>query len=637
MSRNPATAARRAAWSLGRTTSPCLEDLLERRQVLGVGLEVLPDGGQLPVETRGDTGLQVLRMELSVGVRLRQGLEGLVDDVTPELRIAWDHQPPLAWEQDQSRHLEDGISLRLLRGAEGLADLPVHFVRTVVQQDAGIRPRFRHLARDEVHPSAAVERREERRVQGVDRVPAEHRRHVPVQHVCVSLVHASQREVQVHPMDVRHLHGRVYEHGGVQVGLLLLPAHDRQGPPDPGDRRRFRSLDHVLPVFRMPDELVRVEVLDRIRHTDGAESVLEILRAHPQVLEVAPELVVDVRVPIGQVDDRVESRGDEVRDLRTDHEGGADVHESGRFQPHVRARRSRPAEEGPAVGAFIFLIFVLIFLFATLKVVKEYERIVNFRLGKAQAEKGPGIVVVIPGIDKPVRVDLRERFLTIPHQTCITKDNAPVDVDFIVYFKVASAADSVIRVNNFEGAAMGIATTTLRAVVGDIILDEVLSKREEINAILRTKLDEVTTRWGVKVTNVEIREILPPKNVTDAMILQMSAERSRRAVVIEADGRKTATVTIAEGDKQSAILRSEGARQAAILNAEGYAQALSTIFGAAKGIDEKTLMLQYLDALRALGASPATKFILPLEFTELIRPFRGILASAEGAAKGDGK
>ncbi len=291
---------------------------------------------------------------------------------------------------------------------------------------------------------------------------------------------------------------------------------------------------------------------------------------------------------------------------------------------------------GAAVGAFVFVIIVLILLFASLKVVKEYERIVNFRLGKAQAEKGPGIVVVIPGIDKPVRVDLRERYLTIPHQTCITKDNAPVDVDFIVYFKVASAADSVIRVNNFEGAAMGIATTTLRAVIGDIILDEVLSKREEINAILRTKLDEVTTRWGVKVTNVEIREILPPKNVTDAMILQMSAERSRRAVVIEADGRKTATVTIAEGDKQSAVLRAEGARQAAILSAEGYAQALSTIFGAAKGVDEKTLMLQYLDALKSLGASPSTKFILPLELTELIRPLRNMLSAAEGgAAKAD--
>src|SRR2546421_955224 len=209
---------------------------------------------------------------------------------------------------------------------------------------------------------------------------------------------------------------------------------------------------------------------------------------------------------------------------------------------------------GAAVGAFIFVIIILILLFASLKVVKEYERIVNFRLGKAQAEKGPGIVVVIPGIDKPVRVDLRERFLTIPHQTCITKDNAPVDVDFIVYFKVASAADSVIRVNNFEGAAMGIATTTLRAVVGDIILDEVLSKREEINALLRTKLDEVTTRWGVKVTNVEIREILPPKNVTDAMILQMSAERSRRGGGIPAAGGKDGAGPPPERGEQCGVL-----------------------------------------------------------------------------------
>src|SRR5207237_9658895 len=131
-----------------------------------------------------------------------------------------------------------------------------------------------------------------------------------------------------------------------------------------------------------------------------------------------------------------------------------------------------------------------------------------------------------------------------------------------------------------------------------------------------------TARWGRKVTNVEIREIRPPKNVTDAMILQMSAERSRRAVVIEADGRKTATVTIAEGDKQSAVLRAEGARQAAILSAEGYAQALSTIFGPAKGVDEKTLLLHYLDALKSLGASPSTQSSLPLYLTKLINPLR---------------
>src|SRR2546428_5180368 len=291
---------------------------------------------------------------------------------------------------------------------------------------------------------------------------------------------------------------------------------------------------------------------------------------------------------------------------------------------------------GAAVGAFVFVIIVLILLFASLKVVKEYERIVTFRLGKAQAEKGPGIAVVIPGIDKPVRVDLRERYLQIPHQTCITKDNAPVDVDFFVYFKVASAADSVIRVNNFEGAAMGIATTTLRAVIGDIILDEVLSKREEINAILRTQLDEVTTRWGVKVTNVEIREILPPKNVTDAMILQMSAERSRRGGVFDAHRGETAPVTTAEGGPHCAVPPPAGPRPAPVLNAQPAAPALSTVFGAARGIDEKTLMIQYLDTLKTLGTSAATKFILPMEFTELIRPFRNVISTAEGGSARDG-
>lgn len=277
------------------------------------------------------------------------------------------------------------------------------------------------------------------------------------------------------------------------------------------------------------------------------------------------------------------------------------------------------------VGVILAFIIIIVFLSKAVKIVKEYERIVVFRFGRVLAEKGPGLVLIYPFIDQPKKVDLRERFITIPHQTCITKDNAPVDVDFIVYFKVFNAADSVIQVQNFEGAATGIATTTLRAVVGDIILDEVLAKRENINAILRTKLDEVTSRWGVKIANVEIREILPPKNVSDAMILQMSAERSRRALVTEADGKKTASITVAEGEKQSNILRAEGDRQAAILRAEGYATALQTIFGAAKGIDQKTMVLQYLDALKTVGSSPSTKFIFPMELTNLMTPIQRFL------------
>jgi regulator of protease activity HflC (stomatin/prohibitin superfamily) len=148
----------------------------------------------------------------------------------------------------------------------------------------------------------------------------------------------------------------------------------------------------------------------------------------------------------------------------------------------------------------------------------------------------------------------------------------------------------------------------------------VLAKREEINHILRAKLDEVTERWGVKITSVEIREIVPPRDIQEAMNRQMSAERNRRAVITESEGTRQATINVAEGDKQSAILRAEGNRQSQILQAEGYANALHTIFGAAQGVDEKTMSLQYLDALKALAAGDSTKWIVPMELSELTRP-----------------
>jgi regulator of protease activity HflC (stomatin/prohibitin superfamily) len=227
-------------------------------------------------------------------------------------------------------------------------------------------------------------------------------------------------------------------------------------------------------------------------------------------------------------------------------------------------------------------------------------------------------------------VDLREQFLEIPHQTCITKDNAPIDVEFLIYWRVVNPEDSVIKVANFAGASQGIATTTLRAVVGDIDLDEVLSKREDINMVLRTKLDEVTERWGVKVTSVEIREILPPKEVQAAMNRQLAAERNRRAMVTESDGTREAAIRVAEGEKQSAILKAEGDRQASILRAEGFSMALDKIFEVAKTVDNKTMTLQYLDALKALGAGPATKFVFPMEFSTFLRPFT---QHAESAAR----
>ena len=272
---------------------------------------------------------------------------------------------------------------------------------------------------------------------------------------------------------------------------------------------------------------------------------------------------------------------------------------------------------------FVVAIIVvgIILLYNGIRIVREYQRLVVFRLGRSIGQKGPGVVYLIPVVDRAVLVDLREVFLEIPAQTCITKDNAPISIDFLIYWKVIDPQLSVIQVGNFAGAAQGIATTGLRAVIGDIILDDVLAKRDQINQILRAKLDEVTERWGVKVTTVEIREITPPRDVQEAMTRQMSAERSRRALVTEADGKKQAAITIAEGEKQAAILKAEGERQASILRAEGFSLALDKIFSVAKTVDTNTMSLQYLDTLKALGTSPATKFVFPMEFTRLLQPF----------------
>ncbi len=281
----------------------------------------------------------------------------------------------------------------------------------------------------------------------------------------------------------------------------------------------------------------------------------------------------------------------------------------------------------------IVFFFVILLLLMMIKIPKEYERIVVFRLGRCIGAKGPGITFLIPMVDVPVWVDLRENFLEIPRQTCITKDNAPISIDFLIYWKVTDPVRSVLQVKNFAGATQGIATTTLRAVVGDIILDDVLAKREQINNLLRSKLDEVTERWGGKVTSVEIREIEPPKMVQDAMTKQMSAERTRRAVVTEAEGTKQAKVTVAEGEKQAAILEAEGERQSKILRAEGYALALDKIFAIAKTVDANTMSLQYLETLKSLGAGPATKFIFPMEFANFLKPFIGFAAQATGSDK----
>jgi regulator of protease activity HflC (stomatin/prohibitin superfamily) len=282
------------------------------------------------------------------------------------------------------------------------------------------------------------------------------------------------------------------------------------------------------------------------------------------------------------------------------------------------------------------VVVLLLGIYLSVRVVQQYERMVIFRLGRTDPNlvRDPGLRFLIPIIDKPVKIDIREKFIEVPSQTTITKDNAPINIDFLIYWYIVDPLRSIVNVQNFAGALQGIATTTLRAVIGDILLDDVLSKRDQINEVLRAKLDEQTERWGGKVTTVEIREIIPPRDVQEAMNRMLSAERNRRAVITESEGARQANINVAEGEKQANILRAEGRRQSQILEAEGYSQALERIFAAAHLIDEKTMTLQYLDALKQLGAGPATKYVIPVELVELANRITGYTTKGLAASEG---
>lgn len=273
------------------------------------------------------------------------------------------------------------------------------------------------------------------------------------------------------------------------------------------------------------------------------------------------------------------------------------------------------------LGALTLVALMLIA--SAIRIVPEYQRLVVFRLGRVIGARGPGLVLLIPIVDRGLRVDLRERFFDIPPQTTITVDNAHVSIDLLIYHKIVDPLPSVLNVQDHTGAARGIAITTLRAIVGSMLLDDVLSKREEINTSLRGKLDEVTNRWGIKVTAVEIREISPPRQILEAMTRQMSAERTRRATVTEADGQRDAAIRVAEGQRRSTVLQAEGDREAQVLRAEGFAIALEKILAVARDLDSNTMTLQYLQTLKELGASAATKLLVPMELTEMLRPLTG--------------
>ena len=267
---------------------------------------------------------------------------------------------------------------------------------------------------------------------------------------------------------------------------------------------------------------------------------------------------------------------------------------------------------------------------AIINFVRDYERIAKFQLGRYVGMKGPGLVWIVPIIQSGNKVDMRELYFDVPPQRNITRDNAGVDVDFVVYLRVMEPERTVLEVRDYLGAARQLATTTLRAVIGEMILDDVLSRRDDINAAMQVKLDEVTNRWGVKVTAVEIREIEPPPAIQEAMTRQMSAERTRRAQITESEGTRDAQINVSEGQKRAAILEAEGEREAQVLRADGhreaqaleargYAQALETINAAAATAHGNTMGLQYLEMMKTLGDGASTKWVIPMELTNAAR------------------
>ncbi len=280
------------------------------------------------------------------------------------------------------------------------------------------------------------------------------------------------------------------------------------------------------------------------------------------------------------------------------------------------------------MSALIIMVLILLFTWALLglKIVRPYQRGAVERLGKFQRVVQPGLNFIIPFLERIIKVDMREQVVDVPPQEVITKDNATVTVDAIVYYEVTDPVKVLYNVANFRLATIKLAQTNLRNVIGDLTLDESLTSRERINAKLRDVLDEATDKWGAKVTRVELQRIEPPSDVTEAMHRQMKAERDRRAVVLEAEGVRQAAILKAEGEKQARILEAEG--QAAAIQkvaeaekyklltvAEGEAQAIERVYGAIhRGNPTRDLItIKYLEALAKIAEGKATKMFVPYE------------------------
>ena len=294
--------------------------------------------------------------------------------------------------------------------------------------------------------------------------------------------------------------------------------------------------------------------------------------------------------------------------------------------------------ESPNVVVLIVFAFVVFVVAATgLKIVRPWEKGLIERLGKYQRIAGSGLTLIIPFLERIIKVDMREQVVDVPPQQVITKDNVAVEVDAVVYYEVTDPIKVTYNVQNYYVAATKLAQTNLRNLIGDLALDESLTSREIINTKLREILDDATDKWGTKVTRVELQRIEPPADVTEAMHRQMKAERIRRATILEAEGSKQAVILDAEGHKQAVIRKAEGDAEAIrkvadadkyqkLTVAVGEAQAIETVFGAIhEGRPTNDLIaIKYLEALAEIADGKATKVFLPLETSGILGSIAGI-------------
>lgn len=283
-------------------------------------------------------------------------------------------------------------------------------------------------------------------------------------------------------------------------------------------------------------------------------------------------------------------------------------------------------------------VLVVLFLANAVRIVPQARRDVVERLGRFKRVLGPGLNVIVPGIDRVrAKLDMREHVFSSKPQTVITSDNLQVSIDTVLYFRVIDPQAATYQITNFIDAIEQLTVTTLRNVIGAMDLETTLTSRSVINSKLQAELDDTTGKWGVKVTRVEIKAIEPPPSIRDAMEKQMRAERDRRAAILNAEGVKQSQILTAEGEKQAAVLRADGERQARILQAEGQAKAVRTVFEAvhAANPDSKVLAYQYLQALPRIAEGSANKvWVVPVEFARALEGLGGALGNLQSLAGG---